>query len=155
MIYRLLESHQIPIWIDGGWGIDALIGHQTRPHKGLDIAVEHHHIAKLRELLFERGYAPIASLNEQYFMFVLQDRFGRQIDVHSFIFDSNGNHIYGVQYPAASLTGAGTIAGLDVRCISLEYVLIFHGAYDPDEADRQDVEALVKKFGVRPPANYC
>ena len=155
-IYRLLDSHQIPVWIDGGWGIDALIGHQTRPHNDLDIAVEHRHVAKLREILFEQGYVPVASPpGQQDFMFVLQDKLGRKLDVHSFTFDAAGNHLYGVQYPAASLTGTGTIAGLEVRCVSLEYVLIFHGAYEPDEEDRKDIQALVNRFGVRPPKNYC
>ena len=153
-IYRLLESHQIPIWIDGGWGIDALIGRQTRSHKDLDIAVEHCHVTKLREILLGHGYGPVASPDQQDFMFVLQDQAGRKLDVHSFTFDATGNHIYGVQYPSASLTGFGTIAGLRVRCICLEYVLIFHGNFEPDDEDRQDIQALVEEFGVRPPANY-
>ncbi|WP_423201786.1 nucleotidyltransferase domain-containing protein [Edaphobacter modestus] len=31
-MYRRLGSSGIEIWIDGGWGVDALLGHQTRVH---------------------------------------------------------------------------------------------------------------------------
>lgn len=32
-----LEQAKIPLWLDGGWGVDALVGQQTRPHSDLDI----------------------------------------------------------------------------------------------------------------------
>lgn len=37
-LYKLFEENGIEVWIDGGWGIDALLGEQTRPHQDLDIA---------------------------------------------------------------------------------------------------------------------
>lgn len=37
--YRELENRGITIWIDGGCGVDTLLGTQTRPHKDLDIAI--------------------------------------------------------------------------------------------------------------------
>lgn len=153
-IYQLLDSHQVRVWIDGGWGIDALLGRQTRAHKDLDIAVEHSHVALLRVILGGQGYRPASAPDERDFMFVLQDRVGRKLDVHSFAFDESGNNIFGVAYPRAALTGLGTIAGTPVRCISLEYVLIFHGNYEPDEEDRRDIKALVEAFGVEAPSNY-
>ena len=32
-LYTLLEQHDVPVWVDGGWGIDALLQQQTRPHR--------------------------------------------------------------------------------------------------------------------------
>ena len=29
--YRAMEHSGITVWIDGGWGVDALLGKQTRP----------------------------------------------------------------------------------------------------------------------------
>jgi hypothetical protein len=26
-------------WLDGGWGVDALLGHQSRPHEDLDLVI--------------------------------------------------------------------------------------------------------------------
>jgi len=33
-----LEQDALAAWLDGGWGVDALVGRQTRPHKDVDIA---------------------------------------------------------------------------------------------------------------------
>ena len=35
-IYNKLLANNIQIWLTGGWGIDALLGEQTRDHKDLD-----------------------------------------------------------------------------------------------------------------------
>jgi lincosamide nucleotidyltransferase A/C/D/E len=31
-ILKLLRNKDIAVWITGGWGVDALIGYQSRPH---------------------------------------------------------------------------------------------------------------------------
>ena len=35
-LYSALRAEGIRVWVDGGWGIDALLGKQTRPHKDFD-----------------------------------------------------------------------------------------------------------------------
>ncbi len=54
-LHTLLTQHKIDIWIDGGWGVDALLGRQTSPHNDLDIALKHSDVAALRKLLEMRG----------------------------------------------------------------------------------------------------
>lgn len=39
-IISALEAADLCCWVDGGWGIDALVGEQTRPHKDLDLVVD-------------------------------------------------------------------------------------------------------------------
>ena len=39
-IVAYLDAAGVRVWLDGGWGVDALLGEQTRPHKDLDIVVE-------------------------------------------------------------------------------------------------------------------
>ena len=39
-LYRYLAQNNIKIWLDGGWGVDALLGQQTRLHSDLDIIIE-------------------------------------------------------------------------------------------------------------------
>ena len=58
-LYKLLEENGIEVWIDGGWGVDALLEKQTRPHKDLDIAVQWKDVPKLRELLSTQGYKQV------------------------------------------------------------------------------------------------
>ena len=56
-LYTELENLSIAIWIDGGWGVDALLGEQTRPHQDLDIAVQQKDVPRLRQLL--QSYAEL------------------------------------------------------------------------------------------------
>jgi lincosamide nucleotidyltransferase A/C/D/E len=35
-----LAAAGVRVWIGGGWGIDALVGEQTRSHDDLDLAVD-------------------------------------------------------------------------------------------------------------------
>ena len=32
-----LDAAGVRVWLDGGWGVDALIRHQTRDHEDLDL----------------------------------------------------------------------------------------------------------------------
>lgn len=60
-IVRLLEQNHIDLVIDGGWGVDALLGEQTRLHSDLAIAVEHKDVPQIRSLLESRGYTDVPS----------------------------------------------------------------------------------------------
>jgi len=153
-LYRLFEENGIKVWINGGWGIDALLGEQTRPHNDLDIAVQHKNAPKLRELLEGKGYKEIKRPDSKDYNFVLGDNNGHEVDVHTFEYDDKGNNIFGTEYPKESLTGTGIINGQRVKCIALEYVLKFHSNYEPTEKDFKDIKALCDKFRVEPPKNY-
>ncbi len=72
-IVQLLEQNDIEVYIDGGWGIDALLGEQTRKHGDLDIALPHKYVPKLRELLGEKGYEDVRRDNTRDCNFVLGD----------------------------------------------------------------------------------
>ena len=49
----------ITVWIDGGWGVDALLGEQTRKHQDLDIIISWEDSSILTEALFARGFVDI------------------------------------------------------------------------------------------------
>jgi Aminoglycoside-2''-adenylyltransferase len=78
------RQNRIDVWIDGGWGVDALLGEQTRIHRDLDIAVQHRHVPRLRALLEARGYKDVPRDDTRDCNFVLGDDLGHQIDVHSY-----------------------------------------------------------------------
>ena len=50
----LLGAAEVQVWLDGGWGIDALVGEQTRAHKDLDLIVRDDDVRRLREVLADR-----------------------------------------------------------------------------------------------------
>jgi lincosamide nucleotidyltransferase A/C/D/E len=158
-LYTTLENLGVKIWIDGGWGVDALLGEQTRSHKDLDIVIQQKDVPMLRQFLRARGYKDINLEEARHWNFVLGDDDGKEIDVHVIMFDAKGNGIYGPpekgeMYPAASLTGTGVIEGRTVRCISPEWSVKFHSGYQLQEKDFRDVSALCTKFGIDLPAAY-
>jgi lincosamide nucleotidyltransferase A/C/D/E len=153
-LVQLLQQNHIDVCLDGGWGVDALLGEQTRPHADLDIAVQHKDVPRVRVLLEARGYKDVPRDDTRDCNFVLGDDQGRQIDVHSYTFDSAGNHVYGVKYPADSLTGSGSVNGYPVRCISPEWMVKFHLGYEFDVNDYRDVRALCQRFGIEMPPEY-
>jgi lincosamide nucleotidyltransferase A/C/D/E len=158
-IYDLLESHGIKIWVDGGWGVDALLEEQTRAHGDLDIAIQERDLSHLRELLERRGYHDKGEEHARPWNFVIQDQSGHEIDVHAIKLNSAGDGIYGPEengdmYPASALTGTGSIAGRPVCCICPEDMVKFHSSYELDENDFHDVLALCEKFRMEVPAEY-
>jgi lincosamide nucleotidyltransferase A/C/D/E len=152
-LFEMCQKNSMTTWIDGGWAVDALLGHQSRPHQDVDIAIQEQDVARLRELLQEKGYREIKLEIARPHNFVLGDEQGHEIDIHVLVLDANGNGMYGPidngeMYPADSLTGTGFIAGQAVRCISPEWLVKFHSGYKLKEKDFRDVSALCEKFGI-------
>jgi lincosamide nucleotidyltransferase A/C/D/E len=159
-LYSELETLGITIWVDGGWGVDALLGQQTRPHKDLDIVIQQKDIPRLCELLETRGYEEIKLEEARPWNFVLGDASGRELDVHVIVVDDEGNGLYGPaqngeMYPAGSLTGTGSIGNQAIRCISPEWAVKFHSGYQLKEKDFRDVSALCEKFGIQLPEAFA
>jgi len=153
-VLQLFEQHQIELYIDGGWAVDALLGEQTRAHADLDIAVQHKDVAQIRALLAARGFRDVPRDDTWECNFVLGDDRWRQVDIHSYTFDAQGNPVYGVPYPFDSLTGNGTIQGRPVKCISPEWLVKFHTGYPLDDNDYHDVKLLCQRFGIPLPLAY-
>ncbi len=153
-LYDTLEKQGVKIWIDGGWSVDALLGEQTRPHQDLDIAIQWKDVPKLRKMLSAQGYAQIRE--DSKWNFVLGDKDRREVDVHAFIYDDQGNVVDGIMYPAESLTGTGTISGHPVRCISAKYMVEFLAPWIHKHPHKyvSAVAALCQKFDIELPEEY-
>jgi len=155
-----LELASIDVWIDGGWGVDALIKEQTRPHKDLDIVIQKKDIEKLCELLEAKGYKEAKLEIARPFNFVYGDKNSREIDVHVIVIDNDGNGIYGPaengeMYPASALSGfVGVIEGKTVKCTSPEWMVQTHTGYELGETDFHDAVALCEKFNIEYPEEY-
>lgn len=151
-----LDARGLTFWVDGGWGVDALLGEQTRPHGDLDLVVEAHHEPVVADLLREQGYAEVLTSFSMSFHSVWRDDAGREVDLHVITMDDQGNGRFGRDdvYPAAGLQGIGSIGGRAVGCITAQVQLEFHLDYDHDEDDRADVSALCRRFGLPLPAQY-
>lgn len=151
-LYSQLEDMRIKIWLDGGWGVDALLGKQTRAHKDLDIAINQKDVPQFMAFIATQGYTEVR--RDSDYNIVMRDGLGREIDFHAFITDDAGSITGGVVYPNESLTGTGTIGGHSVRCIAPEYMVKFHTGYELTEKDYKDVLAVCTKFNIALPDEY-
>ena len=70
-LYQLFNTYHIKIWLDGGWGVDALLEEQTRLHGDLDIVVEERNVKKLMTLLQSVDYFKINRSDTSDWNFVL------------------------------------------------------------------------------------
>jgi lincosamide nucleotidyltransferase A/C/D/E len=152
---NLMEENGINVVVDGGWGVDALLGYQSRRHLDLDIAIAHCDVSALRKALGPVGYVEVTGNGTHTYNFVLGDVMGHLIDVHSYEFDDAGQLRFGIPYPFDSLQGTGRIADKTVRCITPERMVEFHTAYVGDNDDYRDVLALCQKFQLPIPEQYA
>lgn len=140
-----LASGGCPAWIGGGWGVDALVGHQTRPHRDLDLAITADHEAAALHALGKLGYV-IETDWRPVRVEVVAARRGR-VDLHPLTFDEAGDgHQASLDggsfhYPKHCFT-TGTIAGRRVNCLSVEQQLHFHSGYEPRDIDHADLAML-------------
>ncbi|MBN2503581.1 MAG: nucleotidyltransferase family protein [Anaerolineales bacterium] len=163
-LYQLLESHHIPIWLTGGWGIDALLGKQTRPHKDLDVIMLLDDVKRMCDLLAKHGYTLEMLWEENRFAvdsmgnqvataFVLQHANGCQLDAHAMTLDAHGNGIPAWEeaedfiFTQAELSGQGVITELNVPCITPESQIKCHTGYELPEKQKTDLALLQAKFG--------
>ena len=153
-VLSLAEIAGIPVVVDGGWAVDALLGWQTREHSDLDLAINQQYLPRLLNILRRLDYQYLPRGDEWLHNFVLENGAGHQIDLHSFVRNSKGQIVGGVEYPGDSLTGQGRIAGKDVACIQPEWLVDFHLGYAFDHQDYQDVTYICNLFKLALPAEY-
>ena len=58
-IVLVFDQAGIDIWVEGGWGIDALLGMQNRDHGDLDLVVDGARSNDTRRLLTDLGFEVI------------------------------------------------------------------------------------------------
>jgi lincosamide nucleotidyltransferase A/C/D/E len=156
----LMEASSIEVCLDGGWGIDALLGEQTREHGDLDIIMDVEDVPRLLDVTQAAGYVRQPGGTETNF--VLKTRSGHAVDVHAIAFDSRGFGIFALPdgrkwpFPPAAFLGRGRVQGKDVRCLSPDAQVQCHAqGYTPDQADLQDMKLLQDRFGVVLPLALC
>jgi lincosamide nucleotidyltransferase A/C/D/E len=152
-VVALLElTPGIDLWLDGGWGVDALLGEQTREHDDLDLVVARSDVPSLIEALGQGGYE--VAKGRLPTCIVLLDPMGRQVDVHPVEFDEVGDGIYRMEdgrdwpYLARGFAGRGRVLGLEVRCLTPEVQVLCHAGYELAETDHHDLSLLRKRFGI-------
>lgn len=154
-LLKTAEHIGVDVWIDGGWGVDALVGRQTRPHNDIYIFIEKKNAAKFIEILTTRDYQEVKMDYTTNDHTVWHDCADRTIDLHLFEFSGADMIRYENEpYPANVISGKGSIGGIAVRCFTAEAQLQFHQGYEHSEKDTHDVLLLCKSFGLAVPEKY-
>lgn len=145
---RLAQGYAV--WIDGGWGVDALLGEQTREHCDLDIIVDADQTTAFREALLVAGYA-VSKGDPNVFL----SPEGLAVDIHEVHFDARGYGAFDLgdgrcwPFPPSAFAGRGQIGGEPVHCLSAEAQVACHGqGYEPTDKDLRDMALLQERFGV-------
>jgi lincosamide nucleotidyltransferase A/C/D/E len=157
-VVATLERAGVRVWLDGGWGVDALVGEQTRDHDDLDCVIALSDAPTARDALAVLGFA--ISLDELPTRFVMRDRSDRRVDFHTVTFEATGAATQQLQdgtlapYPPQGFVGTGHVAGVHVACLTAAVQSLHHLGYDPDEKDHHDMRLLADRFDIDLPAPY-
>jgi lincosamide nucleotidyltransferase A/C/D/E len=157
-VIAALQAGSHRVWIDGGWGVDALLGEVTRPHEDVDLVVELAALGAVFDCLSRLGFSVTEDLSPV--RVVMRSDDGRQVDLHPVTFDDNGT---GWQvaaapdgsdcpYPADGFT-VGRILDVAVPCLSAELQLEHHSGYPPRDRDREDMTRVAIRFGLDLPSS--
>ena len=162
-LYRTLEAARVRTWVMGGFGVDALLGRETRPHHDVDLLVEVAGLEQLRLSLADAGFVfayiwweevrwvrdeAWASPLEEPTAFVYRDAHGREVDVHVIRERADGTveMLWNAPYAFTTegLRGIGTIGGQEVRCLSAELQRQAHTGYELPPHHVRDLELLAE-----------
>jgi len=158
-IVGALTAAEVSASIAGGWGIDALLGRQSRRHKDLDLIVDASDAAQAtaRKVLHDLGYEEVDKQADagkwMPLRVILREPGGRTIDLLPVHFEG-GATVRDGETAAAPLVPAalveGVVGGHPVSCLSPSVQLTFHTDYAPRRIDRHDLALLSSQFGSAP-----
>ncbi len=147
-VFRVLDALTevgVAAWLEGGWGVDALVGHQTRVHRDVDVDIDVSRESIALDVLRELGYEIETDWRPNRVELAGAGR--RWVDLHPLLFDLDGNArqlgLNGESYDfPASYFVIGQLAGRAVGCFSLEAQRRFRAGYDLRPIDVHDVAQL-------------
>lgn len=157
-IVHRLEGVGVVVWLDGGWGVDALLGRQTRPHDDVDVVIAFDQASLAEEILRSAGY--VVTEDERPTRLVMCASQDRRVDFHPVTFDQQGDGLQRLpngtdfHYPREGFLGRGSVGGQALRCITAEAQVLCHLGYEPDEKDLHDMLHIREHFQLGLPPHY-
>jgi len=145
-ILEALARAEIPCWLAGGWGVDALAGRQTRRHDDVDIIVRDfpRQARQACEALRLLGFVLAERHTQEAWMpdqWTLEDGHKARVDLLSLDWER-----LRMADPALASSdevfSLGRVAGRDVECLSLRTQRLLHSGFAPRSIDRHDGRLL-------------
>lgn len=160
-VLELLERAGVRVSVDGGWGVDALLGRQTRSHADLDLVVAAGDLAIVHARLSGAGFVVVRDWLPTALAYTHAD--GREVDLHPIASTLDGGGDQDLTRAGLGDDGPlfqygppvhGCIARTQVWCVDGATQLRAHCGYVPEVNDRADVAALAAHLHVDPPQPY-
>ena len=154
-ILQFAIDAEIKVFLDGGWGVDALLGYQSRAHNDIDIFVEKKDYQNFIEMMKANDFYEIKMEYTTLNHTVWEDAKNRIVDLHCFEYTGEGEILYeGDCFPIETFSGKGKIEEIEVSCIEPYSQVMFHLGYEFDENDVHDVKLLCETFHIEVPNEY-
>jgi lincosamide nucleotidyltransferase A/C/D/E len=149
----LFAELKLRVWIDGGWGVDGLLGMQTRPHQDLDFLIEEADSRKLVDAIRLLGFQDVHTNDHTEWNFVMGTSDGKNFDFHVLKLRPDSDFDYGPSenpqvVTTKSLDGHGSIGERVFQCPTPEFMIQSHTGYKLKPSDIHDLTRLHQKFGV-------
>lgn len=150
-VLDLLDSLKMRYWVDGGWGIDILLGKQHREHRDIDIDFDGEFTETLIQTLEQKGY--VIETDWGACRIELQHPEMGYIDIHPLVIAEDGSARQAAldggwyEFKREWFTTA-TFENRIVPCISAEAQKLFHTGYELREVDKIDMRNLSEYFMI-------
>ncbi len=144
-VLNLLDSLNIRYWIDGGWGIDILLGKQNREHRDIDVDFDGQFTEVLLEVLNAKGYT--IETDWRPARIELHHPNLGYLDIHPLIISRDGSAKQAglnedwYEFKREWFFHA-VFEGRKIPCLSAEAQKIFHSGYTLREVDHIDLKNL-------------
>lgn len=144
-VLNFLDDLKIKYWIDGGWGVDILLGKQNRVHRDIDVDFDGKFTDILLDALNVKGYTIITDWRPSRIE-LYHPKLG-YIDIHPLIINEDGSakqaglnddwYDFKAEWFSSALFEERIIP-----CISAEAQKLFHSGYELREVDKIDLKNL-------------
>jgi len=149
-VLDLLSSVGVQAWLDGGWGVEALLGRISRAHGDLDLVLALEDLTRAVETLTDNGFS---ITEEEIGRVVLEHMTHGRVDLHPVRFDALGNGVqvqpaeFPLIYPHDGFV-TGLILDCPVGCIAAAVQVSVRLGYDRSEKHRQDAIVLCAAYNL-------
>ena len=143
VIVDLLHGVDADPRVIGGWGIDAIVGRQTREHRDLDLAIRAEALELAVRALVVQGFV----ITTDWLPVRIElSRADRHVDVHPLHFRPDGSawqagQFDSFEYPVNDWV-TGRIGGRTLVCLTPSRQRLFHSGYEHSDKDRHDMALL-------------
>lgn len=144
-VLDLMETFGMRYWLDGGWGVDVLLGKQTREHRDVDINFDARYTDALLRTLVSHGYEITTDWRPVRIELCHPEL--SYVDIHPFVINEDGTakqaDLEGGWYEfEADYFGSAVFEGRTIPCISAKGQKIFHTGYEFREVDKHDIRII-------------